>query len=852
MLPRPSPPRRRSSRASFLPRSRPLARAPFAFGTERGLRSALCVLWVTALLGASGPLGCDRGPAPAERIVLVTIDTVRADRIGAYGDAKARTPHLDDLAARGARFDQAISPTPLTLPSHTSLMTGLQPPTHGVRHNSVFSLSEDIPVVAERMADAGFATAAFVGAFVLDARYGLGRGFQIYDDEMSQRLASRNPFSFAERSADAVMDAAIAWLAEAPDQFFLWVHLYDPHADYEPPRRYLQLAGGDAYAGEIAFSDAQVGRLLRSIAQRWGPEGLVVAVTSDHGESLGEHREPSHGYTIYDATQRIPLVLAGGQIPPGRVIDDPVRLVDLAPTLLELAGARPIEGIHGRSLLPLVRGETETRVAYVETLATQLDLGWSPLLGVRTRDHKYIRAPQPELYDLRSDPQETHNLALVEPERTRDLDAVLETHLEDARPLTASVELDDDERARLESLGYVVPTATTFGPQVGVVGGPNPRDQMQDVMNMQLARDALGAGRGKDALEILARVQTDGLQVVRTRAIAAIDADQPEHAIEVLEPLRTRGDAAVPDLTLLGMAYLAAGQLDEAREALEAARAADPKAHGPPVSLGLLALEQGDFEAADRWFAEGGSLAPQSDVGNFYRAIVRLHQGRTDDADLLLRDVDAGFLTDPTNALRLALAERRVGRTDRAAERLVRALDERPEHPRLLAVLATILDGEGRFDDALGHRQKLYALDPTDPGAINDLAWGLAMADRDLDRALDLAEEASRGLEDDPSVLDTLATVRFAREEFAATLDVADRALALEPDADVRRHLLYLRAAALDALGRKAEARRALETLRAEREELAEPWKGRAEQLSRRLGLEPTPAVAPAPERAGS
>lgn len=811
----------------------------------------LCVLWLATLLGAAGLLGCERPPAPAERIVLVTIDTVRADRVGAYGDAKAHTPNLDDLAAQGARFDHAIAPTPLTLPSHTSLMTGLQPPAHGVRHNSVFSLSDDFPVVAERMVDAGFATAAFVGAFVLDARYGLDRGFQTYDDELSQRLASRNPFSFAERSADAVVDAAIAWLADAPDQFFLWVHLYDPHADYNPPRRYQQLASGDAYGGEIAFADAQAGRLLRTIAQRWGPEGLVVAVTSDHGESLGEHLEPSHGYTIYDATQRVPLVLAGARIPPGLVIEDPVRLVDLAPTLLELAGARPIDGIDGQSLLPLVDGRSEARVAYVETLATQLDLGWSPLLGVRTRDHKYIRAPQPELYDLRSDPKETHNLALVEPERASELDAVLATHLEGARPLTASVELDEDERARLESLGYVVPTATTFGPQIGVVGGPNPRDHMRDVTNMQLARDAIAEGRARRALEILARVPTDGVQVVRTRAIAALDAEQPDQAIEALEQLRARGDAGVADLSLLGMAYLAAGRHEEARAVLEEARAAEPKAHGPLVSLGWLALEEGDFEAADRWFAESKSWDPQSDASSVYRAIVRLHEGRTDDADALLRDVDPAFLAEPTRALRLALAERRAGRADTAAERLVHALEERPEHPRMRAVLATLLDGESRFDDALEHRRKLYALDPTDPGAINDLAWGLAMAGRDLDRALELAEEASRKLEDDPSVLDTLATVRFARKEFAATLEVVDRALMLDPDPYVRRHLLYLRAASLDSLGRTADARRALEALRAEPEELAKPWKVRAEQLARRLGLEGTPGPAPARDSAG-
>jgi len=809
-----------------------------------------------ALAAGVAPAACQESrPGPA-RIVLVTIDTLRADRVGAYGDLGAHTPHLDELAERGVRFDQAIAPTPVTLPSHTSLMTGLQPPAHGVRHNSVFSLDEEVPVLAGRMGEAGYATAAFVAAFVLDARFGLARGFDTYDDETGQRLASKSPFSFAERRGDAVVDAALRWLEEAPERFFLWVHLYDPHADYDPPASHRRRAGGDAYGGEISFADEQVGRLLRGITRRFGAGDLVVTVTSDHGESLGEHQEATHSYTLYDATQRVPLLLAGAGLPAGRVVEEQVRLVDVAPTLLELAGAPPLEGgaattaesrgtseaarIDGRSLLPLLGGGTDERVAYVETLATQLDMDWSPLLGVRTRQHKYIRAPQPELYDLREDPGETRNLALVQPERVRELDALVDEALEGALPLAASVELDDAERARLESLGYVVPDEQSFrrDRELGVVGGPNPRDHMLDVARMQKARDVLSDGRPEEALAILEPVQGGGPQVARTRVQALLDAGHPERAVELLESMQERGEAAIADLTLLGMARLAAGRPGEARAALDAARALDPEAFGPLMGLGHLALEQGELEAAHRWFAAAEERAPQPEAARTLRAAVRLHQGRPQEADALLQEIGAAFLADPARALRLAEAEEAAGRGGRAEVWLRRALEARPEHPRLLAAQAARMEAAGRFDRALALRQRLHGQQPEEPGAMNDLAWSLAVAERDLDRALELARRAASALPGDPNVLDTLATVRLARSEPAEALDAAERALAAQPDASVRRHLLYVRAQALTDLGRREAAAGALRALRAEPGALSAPWKERSEELARRLGLD--------------
>ncbi len=283
-----------------------------AAGTR--LRGA-CVAAACLLLLATLP-GCRQQPVLPERIVLVTVDTLRADHVGAYGAAQARTPTFDAVAAQGVRFETAISPVPLTLPTHASILTGRTPPAHGVRHNSVFKLADGIPTLAERMRDAGFATAAFVAAFVLDRQFGLGRGFETYDDQMAGHPSGGSSISYAERPADAVIDAALGWLAGAPDRFFLWVHLYDPHAEYAPPLGFAAAFPRSPYDGEIAFADAQLGRLVAEIDRRWDPARTLLVFTSDHGESLGEHGEPTHGYTLYDATQRVPLLMRGPGLPP--------------------------------------------------------------------------------------------------------------------------------------------------------------------------------------------------------------------------------------------------------------------------------------------------------------------------------------------------------------------------------------------------------------------------------------------------------------------------------------------------------------------------------------------------------
>jgi choline-sulfatase len=447
--------------------------------------------------------------------------------VGCYGAVGAHTSALDALAAGGVRFANAISPAPLTLPAHASLMTALDPPGHGVRHNSIHRLDAALPTLAERMRAAGYATAAFVGAVVLDERFGLGRGFDVYDDEMDDRVSG--VVGYAERRADRVVEAALGWVRRAPARFFLWVHFYDPHGSYDPPPGFASAFPSRPYAGEIAFADAQLGRLLAGLEERWGPEGLLVVATSDHGESLNEHGELTHSYTIYDATQRVPLLMRGAGLPAGRVIEAPVRLIDVAPTVLGIAGAGPLEGSTGSDLRPLIAGtEREPRVAYVETLATQLDYHWSPLLGLRTARFKYIRAPRPELYDLEADPGETENRARVDPERVARLDRALEARLAGARPPPAAGDLSAADRERLRSLGYVVPAAPEGEQELGRVGGPDPKDEIGLLRVMGEVETLMYQGRASEALARLDGVSGGGIAVAALRAAAAVTAGRYE------------------------------------------------------------------------------------------------------------------------------------------------------------------------------------------------------------------------------------------------------------------------------------------------------------------------------------
>jgi len=626
--------------------------------------------------------GCIPGSS-VDRVVLVTIDTLRADHLGCYGGSWVETPVLDALAERGVRFETAISPAPLTLPSHASLMTGLDPPRHGVRNNSTFQLDGGFPTLAERMRGQGFATAAFIGAVVLDRQYGLARGFDDYDDRMAPRRAA-GEFGFAERTADQVVDSAITWLETAPERFFLWLHLYDPHAGYEPPARYLARSPSHPYAGEIAFADAELGRLVDLIRARWDERRTLFVVTSDHGESLGEHGEMTHSFTIYDATQRVPLILSGAGLSRGKVEQAPARLVDVAPTILTLARAEPLRDADGRDLLANPPDtHPQESLAYLETLVPQLDLDWSPLLGVRSARFKYIRAPRPELYDLLEDPGEVRNLAPARPDVVAELEQGLQRRLANARPVEPTLAPDAARRAQLARLGYLTGDAVVPAAELAKVGGTDPKDGLADVMKLQAAIGLMAAGRSEEALAVLETLDGGGYIFDLYRSEAARRAGRADAA----ERFARAALAQAPWVSRVHLALAEAleeqGGFEEAARSFEEAARLDTASAEPVVGLGRIAEARGELERAVALYERAADSRGASAEALWRHAALRIEAGER--ADDLLSRISAKAKNQPRAALRLARAEVEAGRRGRALARLKRALRVSPESAELQA-----------------------------------------------------------------------------------------------------------------------------------------------------------------------
>jgi len=423
---------------------------------------------LVALVVAGGGAASAAASVAEHNVLLVTIDTIRTDRLSCYDPKFVQTPRIDRLAANGALFERAFAHVPLTLPSHTSILLGVTPLAHGVNESNKSVVPGGFITLAEILKKSGYATAAFVSAFPLDSRFGLTRGFDVYDDAYPSRPAAGEAYS--ERPAGKTVAAALRWLSGRKEKWFCWVHLWDPHAPYAPPEPYASRFKTDPYSGEVAYVDAELGKLLDEVAKGEGRTNTLVVLTGDHGEALGEHGETGHGYFAYNATIRVPLIIAGLGTKALRV-KEMVSHVDIFPTVCEVLGLDRPPSLHGESLAPFLRGKTvKARPVYFESLEANLNRGWAPLRGIIAEGKKYIESPIPELYDLEKDFAEGTNMA-----SGTDLQAfrkMLDDKMRrDASPVRdeAVRRTDRETRERLRSLGYasspVAPVRKSYGPE---------------------------------------------------------------------------------------------------------------------------------------------------------------------------------------------------------------------------------------------------------------------------------------------------------------------------------------------------------------------------------------------------
>ena len=581
-------------------------------------------LTLTLLVGGCGRASQPEPAAPgaptpaAQNLLLVTIDTLRADRVGAYGYRPARTPAIDALAARGVRFQRAFSPAPITLTAHATIMTGRNPPGHGSRHNGM-RIDLAVPTVADALRRSGFATAAFVGAFPLDRRFGTIKGFQTYGDRMPRGPQGR-PAS--ERPGRAVVDEAVAWLsAHRAERFFLWVHLFEPHAPYGDPgdRRPVD----SRYDDEVAESDRQVGRVIEALGSAGA--ATLITVAADHGEAFGEHGETGHSVFVYDTTLRVPLIIAGPGIRRS-VVGGAVGLVDLAPTWLAQLGVPQFDADGSDLSGALAGGEPAARELYAESFAPLLDFGWSPLRSVRSAEFKYIAAPKPELFRVASDAGETRNLADIDRARASALKERVDRVSSAAISVTTAQ--DPEAAARLQALGY-----TSGNAPAGPGGRPDPKDrrklaaQIAQVTSGELAGPAL-----RRALERILREDPVNPQAHLRLGFVQLEARQ---CVEAERHFRAAIAGRIPGAdAFLGLAscQASARQFDAAGVTLEQAEAVEPDNAVVVANRGVLLSDAGRPAEAVPLLRRALTLDPEFDEARFNLALAHLRAGQREDA----------------------------------------------------------------------------------------------------------------------------------------------------------------------------------------------------------------------------
>jgi arylsulfatase A-like enzyme/tetratricopeptide (TPR) repeat protein len=457
------------------------------------------------LLGTSlANLKNNRAQTEGLNVLLITLDTIRADRLG-YSGYNIQTPHLDALAFGGARFMNAVCQVPLTLPSHASILTGTNPPFHQIKNNGTYFLDENLITLAEILKQEGYQTAAFIGAFPLASQFGLDQGFDLYDDGFKNpdHLKGYEP----QRIAEQVFDRAADWFdSNSKKKFFVWIHYYDPHLPYTPPPPFDKIYRSP-YDGEITYTDVYVGRLIELLKEKNAYDNTLVVVVGDHGEGLGDHGEDTHGIFLYDTTLKVPLIFhSPGRIPKQLAVDHQVRTVDILPTVLGILNISPPKECQGKSLVPFFQGENIILDSFAESYLPLLACGWSELKAIRTNKWKFIKAPHPELYDLEKDPSEKINLA----ESKKDIAVRMMLELEHLEKSFSSFpdktpvrQMTPEEQEKLAALGYVAGITSHKGMRRSQV---DPKDKIQIFEDALRAELLLSQGKAIKARDVLKKL----------------------------------------------------------------------------------------------------------------------------------------------------------------------------------------------------------------------------------------------------------------------------------------------------------------------------------------------------------
>jgi arylsulfatase A-like enzyme/Flp pilus assembly protein TadD len=668
-------------------------------------------------------------------IVLISVDTLRSDRLPAYGYGGVETPAIDGLRRDGILFERAYTHVPLTLPAHTSLLTGLLPPDHGVRDNLGYTVDATKgPLLQQTLKAAGYATGAGVSAYALRRATGIGAGFDVYEDDIEVSAGSGIPdLQSVQRPGGETLDAVRPWLRSVADRpFFLFFHTFEPHTPYEPPAEYAERYPSP-YDGEVAAADEVVGDLLDELRDLGVYDRAVIVFLSDHGEDLGDHGEGEHGVFLYRSTLQVPLMIKlPGAERAGETVVDPVQLIDVYPTLVSALGLPYGEDLLGTSLLARSRPEPRDNPIYAETFFPRLHFGWSDLAALIVERHHFIEAPRPELYDLLEDPDEVNNLMGTEPEREAEYRSMLsqyDRHLEEPEAV------DPETRRRLEALGYVGGASTTEDDVL-----PDPKDRVHWMVDIQRAYNLYHDGDLESAVPAFQRILEENPNIEDVwgyLSLAQLELGRPDEAaatfLAALEQLPSSGRLSLRAARLLDNM----GRLDEAFVYANRAVSYDPPA--AHLLLAQIAFKKGDLEGAEVEALEAISSGDRTPGSRLILADIYLSRGKPKKAiDLLTGTLEEG-ITDDSIYAKLAVAYAWIGEFDRAREILKRF--EEINDLGLLLTFGRLALSRQLWGEARDWFERALVIEPTNPTVKLNLGV-IAMNEGRLTDARKLIQES--------------------------------------------------------------------------------------------------------------
>ncbi len=756
------------------------------------------------VVALAGSVWWFRASSRPKHVLLISVDTLQAGHLSCYGYEPNRTTNIDRLAGDGVLFENAVTSVPLTLPSHASIFTGRYPSRHGVVDNITSLLAEEEMTLAEILREHGFRTGAFVGAFVLDSRWGAAQGFDVYSDEFGAEEAGTITRPAVERSGDEVLTHALAWIDEKVESpLFAFVHFFDPHAPYEPPEPYRSRCDDEpvgCYDGEVSFVDNLIGELITHLEQQGLYEDTLIVFVGDHGESLGAHGESTHGIFLYDATVKVPLILAGPGIDGSRRIRAQVRTVDILPTVLDLLGLPLPSRLDGESLVPILSDSTRTEgfPAYVESQYSRLHFGWAPLRGIRSDRYKYIEAPRRELYDLVEDPEERRNLAADRPEVVERLASTLDALQSKGSGASQKGSLPGSETLeKLRSLGYVTSPvklpATT--PPLEL---PDPKDKIGLFNRIVEARQAGDRGDADRSLRLLASVAKEDPGVTLAHLMMGnilLSRGEFRRAETVFGSVLQRDNLNLEAVFGLALAHKGLGRYREAAAQLERCLELEPKQSRATYKLAEVLLALGQAPEAERLLSTLRDEALDTSA-RLLLADAFLSQGKRDEALRIAEAIDEQNPSDERVLLSLgnlfleAQVEQRAVRAYRRAARAP-AVDGSsvPEEAEVFDAVGQLLARHGDLSgSALAFRKAVHRR-PSFVPAYNNLGIVLAQLGQ-----FESAERAFRqAVEKGPGFAEAYNNLGYLYLQTGKTNEAVGlfrRALAIDPGyAEARANL---------------------------------------------------------------